>query len=80
MNIGQCIVVFVIVWWLVLFMVLPWCIKQEKIHGEGHDHGAPKKSNIKVKMVLTTLIAVVLTGGYVFLFAQGYLGFLRVRE
>ena len=79
MNIGGIIVIFVTLWWLVLFMTLPFGIEQEAAPEDGHDHGAPKKSGIKQKMLVTTVITVVLVAGYVWLQHMGYLDALSFR-
>jgi predicted secreted protein len=79
MNISALIVVFVMVWWVVLFMVLPWGIWREQVPLQGNDPGAPAKSNMKLKLIVTTLIAVTVTALYVYLFTHGHLAFLKVR-
>ena len=53
------LVIYSIIWWLVLFMVLPWGnrpIKEEDI-AKGHSAGAPERPRILVKFALTTIIA-----------------------
>jgi predicted secreted protein len=56
------IVVYVILWWLVLFMVLPWGVHTvaPEDAAKGHASGAPQRPNIALKMAVTTLIAAVL--------------------
>lgn len=49
--------VYFILWWLVLFMVLPFGVRRHEDHGQGHDAGAPAKPLILVKVVATTGIA-----------------------
>ena len=57
-------VVFFILWWLVLFMVLPFGVQRDDTPAEGHDAGAPKKAMIGRKMLITTAIAAVLFAIY----------------
>lgn len=57
MNIVTGIVVYVIIWWLTLFMVLPFGVRRDKDPQPGHDPGAPKAAHIGRKMVITTAIA-----------------------
>ena len=53
----EIIVIFVVIWWLVLFMVLPFGIqKDEEIVG-GNDPGAPKNPMLKKKIILTSAIS-----------------------
>lgn len=53
------ITVFVVIWWLVVFMVLPWGnrpIPQEDAD-KGHAPSAPVKPRLVLKMAITTVIA-----------------------
>lgn len=57
--------VFIIVWWLVFFMVLPFGahpVEDDDI-GKGHATSAPKKPRIVTKMLITTVIAAALWAG-----------------
>ena len=60
MGITGSIIVYVMIWWIIFFSVLPIGIRsnkevfKEKI--EGMDPGAPKNPNIVKKFLLTTLI------------------------
>ena len=60
MNIVSAIVVYLVLWWLVLFMVLPWGINRTEAPEEGHDPGAPERPMLWRKAAVTTLIATVL--------------------
>jgi predicted secreted protein len=66
------VVTFIVVWWIVLFMVLPFGIKSQaetKIHiVKGTEIGAPEKPNLKFKFLLTTLIALGIWGSFFLLF------------
>ncbi|MDI9407739.1 MAG: DUF1467 family protein [Candidatus Pacebacteria bacterium] len=52
---------FAIVWWLVLFTVLPIGVERNPNPQPGTDPGAPKTLNLKRKFALTTIIAFGLT-------------------
>jgi predicted secreted protein len=54
-------VVFVIVWWLVLFMVLPFGARPPDAVEPGTAPSAPARPRIGLKMVVTTVIAAALT-------------------
>ena len=59
---------YVIVWWIVLFMVLPIGIKSTPDSlGRGQMAGAPEKPMMLKKIVWTSIIAAVLTAGIGFL-------------
>ena len=54
-------VVFVIVWWLVLFMVLPFGAAPPDEVEPGHAPSAPARPRMALKVLITTVIAVALT-------------------
>ena len=60
MNPVSAIVVFIVIWWLVLFMVLPFGVRRTESPEVGHDPGAPAKPMIWRKAAATTAISVVL--------------------
>jgi predicted secreted protein len=64
MNIFLGIAIFVILWWLVLFTLLPMGAQSAHEAGEqyapGAEHGAPKVHNLRRKMAIATGIAAVL--------------------
>jgi len=55
-------IVFVIVWWLILFMVLPFGAAPPDEVESGMATSAPAKPRIGVKLAITTALAVALTG------------------
>ncbi len=60
MGIAGGIVVFVILWWVVLFAVLPWRAHPADHPGAGHAESAPEKPRIALKFIVTTVITIVL--------------------
>ena len=62
-NIVSFIFIYIIIWWLSLFCVLPFWLEHNKGEKEDQsfDSGAPKKANIKKKFIITSLIALILT-------------------
>ena len=60
MSLTTSLAVFFIVWWTVLFAVLPWGIRSQVEAGEvvpGTDPGAPALPRLGSKMVWTTICA-----------------------
>ena len=53
----EIIVIFVVIWWLVLFMVLPFGIQKDDEIVGGNDPGAPKNPMLKKKIILTSAIS-----------------------
>ena len=76
------IVTFIVVWWIVLFTVLPWGIRSQ-IESDadtivrGSDAGAPKKPKLKIKFLITTIIALIIWGFFAYLF---YADIIIIRD
>jgi predicted secreted protein len=60
MNPASAAVVFIVIWWLVLFMVLPFGVRRTETPEAGHDHGAPARPMLWRKVAVTTAITLVL--------------------
>ncbi|HEX4410513.1 MAG TPA: DUF1467 family protein [Xanthobacteraceae bacterium] len=63
MTVTTALAAFVLIWWVTLFMVLPWGIRSQHEAGEralGTDPGAPASVSIGKKLLWTTLVAVVI--------------------
>ena len=64
MSLTTAIAIYFIIWWLVLFAVLPFGVRSQKESGmvaPGSDPGAPAIPRLGRKLVATTLVA-----GFVF--------------
>ena len=53
------IVAYVIIWWMVLFAVLPWGNHPSAAPEPGHATSAPERPRLLLKFGVTTLIATV---------------------
>ncbi len=60
MDIMSGIVVYFTTWWIVLFMALPFGAYRVSDPEYGHDHGAPKTSHLKLKLLATTFVTTIL--------------------
>ncbi|HEY4163379.1 MAG TPA: DUF1467 family protein [Dongiaceae bacterium] len=49
--------VYMVIWWVVLFVVLPWRVQRQENPKSGHDAGAPVNPHLKAKLITTSLIA-----------------------
>lgn len=82
MSFVTLILVFVVIWWLVFFAVLPIGVKSqhelEDGFEEGTDPGAPTNPNLKKKAAYTSLIAFLLTVAYYFVATSGIIDFRNV--
>lgn len=51
------IAAYVVIWWLVIFAVLPFGVRTPDKPDFGHDAGAPADARIKLKAAITTVVA-----------------------
>jgi predicted secreted protein len=60
--------VYFVIWWIVLFAVLPWGVKSQHETGEispGSDPGAPVQPWLLRKAIATTIVSAIVMGiGY----------------
>lgn len=80
MSLTGSIVIYVILWWLILFTVLPRDINSQKDKGyivQGTDPGAPSNPNIVKKLVITTAITSIL---FAIIYFLNYFDILNVRR
>ncbi len=80
MGITGSIIIYVIIWWIIFFSVLPVGIQsnkeifKDKI--EGADPGAPKNPKIAKKFLITTIITSLL---FIMIYYLIKSGFLNIR-
>lgn len=69
------VMVYVVIWWIALFTVLPIGVKRVEDPGRGQDHGAPERPQLLKKAIITTLVAAVLWVGFYFLHQADFFSF-----
>ena len=60
MSLATSIAIYFIIWWTVLFAVLPWGVRSQQESGDvapGTDPGAPMIPRLRAKLVWTTIVA-----------------------
>ena len=55
------LVIYLILWWLVFFVMLPFGIERDQDVTFGNDPGAPKKSLVKKKAIISSFVTLILT-------------------
>ena len=77
MSITGSLIVFISIWWIVFFSILPIGIKSQnaKFSDElhGNDRGAPKNPNIGKKFLITSMITSIIFLVIYYLVSQNYL-------
>ena len=77
MSVTGSLIVYISIWWIVFFSVLPLGIRSQNAKFSdnlgGNDRGAPKNPNIGKKFLITTLITSVIFLIIYYLTSQDYL-------
>jgi predicted secreted protein len=56
------VIVYILIWWMVFFSVLPWGNSPHQNPETGHADSAPAKPRLRAKVLVTTGIATVFFG------------------
>ena len=65
--------IYLIIWWTVLFAVLPWGVRSQEESGEvtpGTDPGAPVVSNLRMKLLWTTIVSLIIFAACWFVYTR----------
>ena len=72
--------IYLVIWWLVIFMVLPWgrhdTIATEDVD-KGQDAGAPKKPRMLIKLTVTTGVSGILFAAFYWTVESGAISFIE---
>jgi len=78
MQVGTALATYFLIWWVTLFAVLPWGVRNQEESGEvvsGTDPGAPAVPRLWRKLLWTTLLSGVVYGILAVLYRFGVLSF-----
>ena len=77
MSITSAIAIYFIIWWMCLFIVLPFGVRSAHEAGErvaeGHDAGAPVRAQMGRKALITTVLATIVFAGVYWAITQGWI-------
>jgi predicted secreted protein len=65
-RVGSLIAIYFVVWWIVLFAVLPWGMRTQDEEGEvvmGSPASAPARPRLVMKAIVTSLVSAVVVFG-----------------
>jgi predicted secreted protein len=72
--ISTAIAIYFLIWWVTLFAVLPWGVRNQEESGNvapGTDPGAPAIHRVWGKLGWTTLVATIIFGILAMVYSQG---------
>jgi predicted secreted protein len=75
--------IYFVLWWLVLFLTLPFGVRSQHEDGEGPpgtDPGAPVLTRMGSKLLWTTIISAVIYAIAMWAYYQGYLNIERLSK
>jgi predicted secreted protein len=74
MSLTGALAIFFIIWWVVLFTVLPWGVRTQQEDGEvvpGTVSSAPSRPSLIRKMAITTVIAAAIFAIFYVVYTNG---------
>ena len=73
MAISTAIAIYFLIWWVVLFAVLPWGVRAQGEEGApGTDPGAPTVPRLRAKLLWTTVVASIVWGICAVIYVNGW--------
>jgi predicted secreted protein len=82
-TISTGLAVYFVIWWLVLFLTLPFGVRSQHEDGDsapGTDPGAPILARMGRKLLMTTLISAVIFAVAMWAYHQGYFNIERLSK
>ena len=69
------LMVYLVIWWTVLFAILPLGVKRVENPGRGQEHGSPERPQLVRKAIITSIVAAVLWVGFFVLHQMDFFSF-----
>jgi predicted secreted protein len=82
-TISTALAIYFVIWWLVLFLTLPFGVRSQHEDGEGApgtDPGAPIMARMGRKLIWTTVISAAVFAVAMFAYNAGYLNIERLSK
>ncbi|MFZ4761396.1 MAG: DUF1467 family protein [Alphaproteobacteria bacterium] len=73
------LLVYFLIWWVVLFAVLPMGVERQAEVQDGNDRGAPIVANMKKKIMVTSLISLLIWSVIFTLMQTGIISFNTIN-
>lgn len=67
------ILVYFLIWWVVLFAILPWGVRIPDEPEPGHAAGAPSNPRLWLKALVTTIVSLVIWLAVYFVMQSGWI-------
>lgn len=73
------IMVYFVIWWTILFCILPLGVRRLENPGAGEERGAPERPELMRKAVITTIVAALLWLAFYGLYQADVFSFRRLE-
>ena len=74
------VMVYLVIWWTILFAVLPLGVRRLENPGKGEERGAPERPQLLRKAIITSIVAAVLWIAFYVLHQADVFSFRRMVE
>src|SRR3954452_12745020 len=82
-TISTAFAIYFVIWWITLFLTLPFGVRSQHEHGEGvagTDPGAPVLARMGRKLIWTTVISAAIYAAAILAYDAGYLNIERLSK
>jgi predicted secreted protein len=82
-TISTALAVYFVIWWITLFLTLPFGVRSQHEHGEsaeGTDPGAPVLARMGRKLIWTTIISAALFAAGMYCYRMDYFNIERLSK
>jgi predicted secreted protein len=82
-SISTALAIYFVLWWVTLFLTLPFGVRSQHEEGEGApgtDPGAPIVARMGYKLIWTTVISGIIFGIGIWAYQAGYLSIERLSK
>jgi len=73
------IMVYFVIWWTILFCILPLGVRKAENPGRGEERGAPERPELLRKAIITTIVSGVLWLAFYGLYQADVFSFRRLE-
>lgn len=80
MSFTLAVFIYFLIWWTMLFTVLPFGLRRHGEEGKGFDAGAPADPNLKKKAIWTSLVSALILGVIQWLVVTGVIDWYGMFE
>ena len=82
-QISTALAIYFVLWWVTLFLTLPFGVRSQHEEGEGApgtDPGAPIMAGMGRKLIWTTIVSAIIFGISMWAYYEGYLSIERLSK